>query len=820
MRRIPTIIAWLLTAALLVACFPPAPLSVPVEVTPVLPELPSRGFGEGVACAALDGTTGWENGPFDHQFPRLKASNGNYTTADANTTLLNRLQYFDMVEFVADRHNWYANACTTIDTSAYLRSRNPGIKLFGVYHAYGFVDPDVLAPTCNPNVKSMWTAYDTADGATPASDWYMLNDTGDPIGWGTTGTTANQLVLNWSGVQPSFPLTNSLASWWAGHVITTTFAEAQCAGVDCWDGVILEAAGVPHQFCQGECDIDENSANDFTQVGMGRAGINAAQYAGWNAAFDSIVAGSTLATMVDGGWQPNPTGFNDTPVMAGHVDIAQDFGWPTDITYLNTCGGSAYSSCPTGPPAGRGWDFHMRQYVTWQDNSGTASNQASYVNAMTYYPDFAAKIYSGATTWGSYVTSYVQYQRFLLASTLLENGYAQVHAGQNPDWCDECGVDLATGRSAMTVAATGYLGCPLEEAVNTNGDTLRDVIAVDYATLSNYVWMREFTNGLVVVNPTAIIKTVNVGTGWKKIYSPSGQVTHNNGAVVSGNLTISPMNAYVLLRDNNPTPTPFWTATPTPTPTQTPTVTPTWTPGGPTATHTATPTHTNTATPTRTPTATPTITPTPTHTATPTTQAVAVCDSLAVTVDGSLADWVTQATPMYLNAANARYLMPAATPAAADLSAAYWVACSGTDLLIAAVITDSVIINGVGSIEVGDAGQMLIDGLNDGIVRPGQDDHDVFTNPAGALLSYGRPLAGATVVARTTPASNWRYEIRIPFASLWAGITAGGEIGYTLGLWDNDTTPTPNILGTPGPDSVDQVMLGSKWTLQIATPTP
>ena len=821
MRRIITVsrTVSLVLALVVTACFPPAQPSVPPEVTPVEQELPSRGIGEGVACTVLDGDAGWEGGPFSpHQFPRLKASNGNYATSDANTTMLNNLQYFDIVELIADRHNWYANSCTTIDTHTYLRQRNPNIKLFGTYHSYGFVDPNVLGPTCNPNVKTMWTAYDTANGASPASSWYMLDSAGQPIGWGTTGSTANQLVLNWSGSQTGFPLGSNLGAWWAAHVDSAAFADAQCAGVDCWDGVILEAAGVPHQYQGSRWDIDENGVTDFIQGGMGRAGVNAAQYAGWNAALDSIVAGTDLVTMVDGGWQPNPTGFDNTPVMAGHTDIAQDFAWPTEITYLNTCGGSVYSSCPTGPPAGKYWDFHMRQYVTWMDNGGTGANTSSYVNAMTTYPEFAAKTFSGATTWGAYVLDYRQYQRFLLGSTLLENGYAQIHAGQTPDWCDECGVNLATGRSEKSMSATGWLGCPLEEAETIGArQTLRQRIASDWTTLSSAVWKREFTNGLVVVNPTTSTQTVWVGPDWKKIYSPSGAVTHNNGAALTSNyLTIGPMDAYMLLRSYDATPTPFWTATPTPTRTPTATATPTWTPGGPTATPTRTPTATPTATPTRTPTATATATPTPTLK--PTTVPNA-CNSVGVTIDGNLTDWLS-ATPMYLNAGNAEYLMPAATPSAADLSGAFWLACSGNNLIAAGVITDSVPMVGVGDIYVGDAAQMQIDGRGDGITRPGQDDHDLFVNPDGLLLNYGRPVVGATVVARTTPASNWRFEVSIPLAQLWAQIAGGSLLGVRFGLHDNDATPTPLPGGTPGPDSVDRVMIGPVKVITVPTAAP
>jgi len=217
-----TLIVCFVLLALLVGCFQPAPLTV-LE-TPVPPDpadqLTTRGFGEGTGCAALNGDPGWEGGPFssDHQFPRLKASNGNYATSDANATILNRLQYFDLVEFVADRHNWYANSCTTIDSHTYLRNANPKIKLLGVYHSYGFEDADLLGPICNPNVKAMWTAYDTADGAAPASSWYMLDEDGNVVPYASTGLeellVENQVILNWSALQTGFESDN-LSTWWA-----------------------------------------------------------------------------------------------------------------------------------------------------------------------------------------------------------------------------------------------------------------------------------------------------------------------------------------------------------------------------------------------------------------------------------------------------------------------------------------------------------------------------------------------------------------------------------------------------------------------------
>lgn len=655
-----------LLIASVASCAPPAQPPIG-PIAPVEEELPAGGLGSGDGCTMLDGRIGWEGGLYTdvHQFPRIKMSNGNYVPSqNATTAVLDGLQYADIVEFVADRANWYANACTTIDTSDYLRDRNPDIKLYGVYHAYGFVDASVLNPTCNPFVYSKWAdGYHTANNT--GGDWYMRDTSGAVVMQNASGSTANQTWLDWTDDQPGMS-TNNLPAWWGAHV-TNSFAPQECASASCWDGVILEAAGVPAASRGYLWDVNRNGIRDYEEAGKGRAWVNAQTYAGWISAFNAIETGTTLGIMTDGGWQPNPTGFNDLPAMRGDVDIAEDFEWPTEATFVNDCS-NTWSNCPVAPPNAEWWAFHMRQYLTWQDTAGTGPNTASYINAMGYYSDIKDKIYSGSTTWGTYLLSEAQYKRFLLASTLLDNGYAQIHAGQYGGWCDECGVNLTTGRSELSHAATGWLGCPLDVARTTNTNaTMRDVMATDWQALSDYVWKREFTNGLVVVNPGTTATTVNIGTGWKRIYSPSGAASYNNGAAVTGNLTIPAMNAYVLIRSgastptvtptattgSTPTPTPTRTATPTPThtatvtrtptptrtatstptwtatpltptatPTSTPTFvptatrTPTWTPGGNTATPTAT--RTPTAIPTRTPTATPTATQTPTVTRTPT----------------------------------------------------------------------------------------------------------------------------------------------------------------------------------------------------------
>jgi hypothetical protein len=617
---------------LLAACAPPP---APTQPTPE-PAPEQAGYTElSMACPVLDGSPGWEPGPYpDHGFPRLKTSNGNYATSDANYTLLSNLALFDLIEMVSSRPFWFDNACTAVDSFGILNTINPDAKLFGVWHAYGFTNPLAFSATCHPTVRQMFTAYDTADGG--AGAWYMEDAGGGLILW--PPPLDNQTVLNWSTAQPDADASSNLARWWADYVSGSNFAGKG------WDGVILEAAAVPHSYFGYYWDADENGLTDFHEAGKGRAFASAAQYGGWNTAFARIAANNPgLVVMTDGGWEPNPTGFDDPPAMLAGVNIAQDFAFPTLPTYLNTCA-NPNSTCPTAPPGAAWWAFHMRQYVAWMDNAASAADEpgASFVLAMDYYDNIANRTYSGATRWGDYIGSFRQYQRFVVGSALLDNGYVQPHAGQYPDWCDECGVIGYT--TSQTLAAKGWLGCPLDEARNPDGDSLRDVIGAGWADLGAETWTREFDNGLVIVNPTTSTLSVAVGAGWRRILGMY-DTGHNSGAVVSsGTVLLQPMDAIVLVRmdASTPTPTPTHTQTPTqtptptitqtPTPTRTPTATwtptatrthtPTWTPQPPTATATpptpGAPTHTPTPTPTHTPTGTATATPTATHTPMPT----------------------------------------------------------------------------------------------------------------------------------------------------------------------------------------------------------
>jgi hypothetical protein len=96
----------------------------------------------------------------------------------------------------------------------------------------------------------------------------MEDEDGDLILW--PPPLDNQTVLNWSTAQPDADASSNLARWWADYVSGPNFAGKG------WDGVILEAAAVPHSYFGYYWDIDENGLTDFHEAGKGRAFASAA----------------------------------------------------------------------------------------------------------------------------------------------------------------------------------------------------------------------------------------------------------------------------------------------------------------------------------------------------------------------------------------------------------------------------------------------------------------------------------------------------------------------------------------------------------------
>ena len=94
----------------------------------------------------------------------------------------------------------------------------------------------------------------------------------------------------------------------------------------------------------------------------------------------------------------------------------------------------------------------MNQAVRWED--AVSSYDTVYLIAKGYYTEKRDRP-DAASSWGDYITSYYQDQRFTLGSGLLTNGYANPR-GANADWCDECGVNSGV-RSTAPAIPDGWL---------------------------------------------------------------------------------------------------------------------------------------------------------------------------------------------------------------------------------------------------------------------------------------------------------------------------------------------------------------------------
>jgi hypothetical protein len=109
--------------------------------------------------------------------------------------------------------------------------------------------------------------------------------------------------------------------------------------------------------------------------------------------------------------------------------------------------------------------------------------------------------------------------RYGFASALLENGYYAytVNGLTVPHWADEFSAPIGTALDAPPTAPT-----------------------------ASGIWMRRYTNGLVLVNPSASTLSINVGTGYKRLLGTQDPVV-NNGAVESM-VTVPPKGGLLMIK--------------------------------------------------------------------------------------------------------------------------------------------------------------------------------------------------------------------------------------------------------------------------------
>ena len=117
------------------------------------------------------------------------------------------------------------------------------------------------------------------------------------------------------------------------------------------------------------------------------------------------------------------------------------------------------------------------------------------------------------------------YRVFLLASHLLVKGsrtYLNMEVGYEPEWFPEYSVDLG--------APVG--GIPAQ---------ISDLYRSDWE-----VYVREYENGLVIVNPDSTSRSFDVGSGYAEMVPHGGGIVPENGDISTMYLTYEPVDAVVM----------------------------------------------------------------------------------------------------------------------------------------------------------------------------------------------------------------------------------------------------------------------------------
>ena len=176
----------------------------------------------------------------------------------------------------------------------------------------------------------------------------------------------------------------------------------------------------------------------------------------------------------------------------------------------------------------------------------------------------------------------------------------------------------------------------------------------------------------------------------------------------------------------------------------------------------------------------------PTQQAKGTAWPVQKCPALTLTPDGSLAEWAS-VTPVVLTYWLATSVQPnPRVDPTREGSAILYCAHDSSALLFAGVVTNSVRLESVDTLERGDSVQLTIDPSGDGSSSPGSGDHRLTIFPDGRIVQGASEPISATV-AVTPTASGWQFEVAVPFDALGvADVNSGRVVGLTWALVERD----------------------------------
>jgi hypothetical protein len=119
--------------------------------------------------------------------------------------------------------------------------------------------------------------------------------------------------------------------------------------------------------------------------------------------------------------------------------------------------------------------------------------------------------------------------------------------------CSPEGLNLAQLRYGMASALleNGWFAYTIKSGVPYRADEYQAPLgaadeAPPTAPTASGIWMRRYTNGMVLVNPTATTASVNIGPGYKRLSGTQDPVT-NNGQPVS-TVTLTPRDGLIVVK--------------------------------------------------------------------------------------------------------------------------------------------------------------------------------------------------------------------------------------------------------------------------------
>jgi hypothetical protein len=237
-----------------------------------------------------------------------------------------------------------------------------------------------------------------------------------------------------------------------------------------------------------------------------------------------------------------------------------------------------------------GYGGYMPEYLQYLHGGMMEGFLDGPTNTPSYYTwDQQMRNYSHSCRYGLQpTTSLIQYidetsdsdpdieaypkMRFALGSALMFDGYfcytsTDFGAYRFNRWADEFAVNIRTGKASLNLNHKGWLGLPLGEAYAAIDSSI-DFYTTLWSGLtnikqgtapgpapggsyaqkqaSNYVWRRDYENGIVLINPKSSSQTVDLGGSFKKIRGLKDRV-FNNGASVSS-ITLGHWEGVILLR--------------------------------------------------------------------------------------------------------------------------------------------------------------------------------------------------------------------------------------------------------------------------------